>query len=140
MPIKTANEIMRRVEALNVAKISNSSIDNDTARWLDSVGEELVKKLQAVELIEGRASGTLDDFVGDYIKSRTDAKRSTILGMERTRVYLTGSFRPGTPLNSITPGDCDRFHIWLKAKYAEATVSRSMKRARQFFIAPSESV
>jgi integrase len=133
--MKVANEIRIRVEAINSALIAGTSRDRETDAWLAKIGDDLAKKLQAVGLYEGRASGTLDDFIGEYIKSRTDAKPRSIMSMERTRVYLTQFFPPSQSLKSITPGDCDRFFIWLKGKYAEATASRHLRRARQFFTA-----
>lgn len=139
VPKKSANEIKLRVEALNVAKISNTSPDADTARWAASIGDDLAEKLRAVGLIEGRASGTLDDFIGGFIKSRTDLKPNTVKTMEQTRQYLNDFFKPDSPLRSITPGDCDRFLIFMKGKYAEATAARNLKRARQFFQAAKRS-
>lgn len=133
---KTANEIKLRVEAINIASILQVSLDADTARWLASIGDELAGKLQAVGLIEGRANGTLKQFVEEYVAQRTDVKATTILVMNRSKNLIVRYFGADRPLRSITPGECDGFLIWMKKeKYAAATAGRTLKHARQFFTA-----
>ena len=42
-------------------------------------------------------------------------------------------FGADRPLNGITPADADNWAISMKQKYAEATIARTVKRARQFY-------
>src|SRR5262249_48285300 len=68
MTKRTAEEVRRRVDALNVAKICNTPPDRDTAEWLSGVTIELARKLAAAGLTGPvRMPGTLDSFIASYI-------------------------------------------------------------------------
>jgi len=137
VPLKVANEIKLKVEALNLAQSAGVPLDMDTAAWVARLGDDLADKLAAVGLTPARGRATLDDFVRGYIAGRTDAKESTRVSMGLARQRLVAFFGPDRPLRDINPGEVDRWVIDMKAnrKYAEATVSRTIKRARQFFTA-----
>src|SRR5262249_9554681 len=57
VPMKTAEEVCRRVEFLHVAKESGTAVDGDTAKWVASIGADLHAKLAAVGLVEARIGG-----------------------------------------------------------------------------------
>lgn len=135
VPMKAAQEICRRVEYLVTAQISNSAVDADTARWVGSIGDDLTKKLAKVGLVAPRSSAALATFVDAYIDGRTDIKPRTRSNMEQTRRYMVDFFGPHRSLNSITMADADAWVIAMKATYAEATVARTLKRARQLYAA-----
>lgn len=133
---KSAEAIRIKVESLNYALISMTSPDSETARWVRSLGDRLAKKLAAVGLIEVRSSGTLKEFIEEYISGRTDLKASTILVMNRSKNVIFRYFGESRPLRDITPGDCDGFPIWMKKhNYAEATAAKHLIHAKQFFTA-----
>jgi integrase len=46
---------------------------------------------------------------------------------------LTNYFGRARELRTISPGDCDEWVLWLKERYAEATVGKSLKWGKQFF-------
>jgi integrase len=133
--MKQAIDIKLKIEALNAAKIACLPIDVEIARWVADIGDDLAEKLAATGLIAKRGTARLDGFIAEYISTRTDAKPRTILNMEAARSYLVTFFGPVRAMREITPADADRFAIHLKAKYAEATAARGIKRARQFFTA-----
>jgi hypothetical protein len=58
LPIKTAEEVRRRVEYLAAARRSGVALDNETVDWLGKVGAELHSRLTAVGLVEARASAS----------------------------------------------------------------------------------
>lgn len=133
VPIKTADEIRIRVEAINSALIAGTSRDRETDAWHGKIGDELAKKLHAVGLIDSRSSGKLKAFVEEYMNGRTDLKPSSIEVMTRTLNLMVKYFGADRPLKDITPGECDGFIPWMKKhEYAEATAVRSLKHARQF--------
>jgi len=137
-PMKLAREIKVRVEALNAAKISRTSLDNEIAAWVAGIEDELANKLAAVGLIPTRTPmrvPTLGPFIREYIESRTDVKLRTRINLEQAERRLKEFFGELRSLESITPADVDRWVIAMRDRYAEATAARTIKRARQFFTA-----
>ena len=56
-----------------------------------------------------------------------------VLSEDAARRRLVEYFGKDKPLGEITEGDADDWIIWLKGKYAGATVGRTVRRAQQFF-------
>jgi integrase len=133
---RTVRQVADRIEALATARRTGTPLDRVTAEWLKHISLDLIRKLARLGLVGAvKAADTLDAFVRGYIASRTDVKPSTRLAMEQTRDRLMVFFKPDTPLREVTVGDGKRFLIHLRAKYAEATAARTLKRAHQFFSA-----
>jgi integrase len=131
---REAETIKIRVERLVSAAITSHSIDNETADWLNSIGDDLSEKLASAGLIPRRATTTLGSFIADYITSRVDLKPRTHVLLNEVRKGLVELFGPDRSLASITAGDADKFRLWLVSKgLAEATVRRRLGRAKQFF-------
>jgi integrase len=133
LPIKMAREICGRVERILAAKLANVALDLDTVNWLSGVGDELHGKLAAVGLVQPRASAKLADFLQAYIHLRTDVKQRTRNNLNMAKSRLVAFFGPDKPLQEIGLADADDWNLWLKERYALATVSRTIKMARQFF-------
>jgi len=134
MPKKLATQIKTRVEILNAANIAGQQPDEETSRWLASLDSSLRDKLVAAGLVAPRAAATLGEFCDAYIAGRTDVKPQTVAECYRpARANLAEFFGDQAELRSITPGQCDEFYIGLKDQYAQATASRRLKTARQFF-------
>jgi integrase len=130
---RDADEIRRRVELLNGAQISRCPIDNETARWVSDLGDGLATKLAALGLIQHRGTSRLKEFIDGYIAQRTDVRPNTVKNLKAAQVRLVEFFGPDKQLRDVTPGDADSWVLWLKERYADATVGRTLKRARQFF-------
>src|SRR5262245_11771474 len=90
------------------------------------------QKLQEQQDAEAKAQ-QLEVFISGYIASRTDAKPRTTTNMNLARRQLVEFFGADRPLGAVTRADAKQFAIDLRRKYAEATVARTVKRARQFF-------
>ena len=133
LPKKTAESVKLRVEDLNAAAIANVPPDRDTSMWLAGVGDDLHAKLASLGLTQLRASAVLDDFISGYIAMRTDVKPRTKLNLGACRTRLVEFFGKTKPLGAITPGDADRWLLWLKERYANGTIGRTVKRAKQLF-------
>jgi integrase len=135
MPMRTAEEVKRRVEYLAAAVSSGTAVDNDTAKWLASIGSELHARLAAVGLVQPRlqSHATLGEFLGSYIDGRLDVKGGTrtCCGLSRNR--LIAFFGADRAIQDITEGDADTWLVFLKTKYAPATVGRTVRHAQQFF-------
>ncbi|MFC1597570.1 phage integrase SAM-like domain-containing protein [Planctomycetota bacterium] len=136
IPQRAAEAIKVKVEALIGSSVSGCGWDNETARWVAEIPDNLAGKLAAVGLIPKRASAgadTLGPFLDSYIKSRNIRKSNTQRNYDRSRKNVTDFFGEERDLRDITPGDADDWRQWLISRYSDATVSREVKRARQFF-------
>jgi site-specific recombinase XerD len=136
---RTAEGVKVRMEALVVAQLTGQPVDDETARWLADRDNRMADKLARVDLIPQRkpkdatTATTLGPFLTEYIKSRVDVKRGSVLPYRQTQQSLVSYFGADKPLADISEGDADGFKLDLKAKgYAAATVSRRVKYARQF--------
>src|SRR5215813_10541180 len=49
---RVADEVKRRIEAIQAASESGVSLDRETAEWVGGIGDALAEKLAAVGLIE----------------------------------------------------------------------------------------
>ena len=105
IPKRTAEAIKLRVEALLNAKITNTTVDRDTAAWLAGIGADLADKLAGSGLLEERDSSTLGDFTASYIRGRTDLKPQTRTNLAIGRQRLIDYFGEDRPLRAITAGD-----------------------------------
>ncbi len=110
---KKAEGVKRRIEELNVAKITDSSIDRDTAQWLTQIDDTLAERLAKVGLIPKRESARLAEFVDGYIANRGDVKPATTIVYGHTRRCLVEYLGENKPLREITPGDADNWRQWL---------------------------
>jgi len=138
MSVKSAEHICRHVEELAAVAMAQGSWKNDTARWVGSLDTVLYDKLAAVGLVptrepQTRPADTLGGFLESYISKRNIKKENTARNYETTRRHLVDYFGSDRLLTSIVPGDADDWRQHLLNNYSDATVSREVKRARQFF-------
>src|SRR5262249_50564028 len=132
---RIAEEVRGKVEALNAAAVARVSWDAETAKWVAGLGAVLADKLSAVGLIPRRDCWTLrlGDFLEGYIARRTDVDPATVRNLKIGAARLTAYFGHDRELRTISAGDCDDWVLWLKERYAEATVGKSVKWGKQFF-------
>ncbi len=136
-PQRAAEAIKVKVENLVGAAVSGCGWDSETARWVAELQDTLADKLAAVGLIPKRSdeksAQTLGGFLDDYLKGRANLKPNTQRNYKVTRKQLVDYFGSKRLLAEITPGEADEWRESLLNKFAAATVSREVKRARQFF-------
>jgi integrase len=141
---RAADSIRVKVEALNVAAIAGTDPDENTARWVATIGDELRQKLVNAGLIPCAAAPdekpqesppvALGEFLEAYITGRAIKKPNTRRNYEVTRQHLLSHFEADKPLQDVTPGDADDFKEGLIRKgLSGPTVAREVKRARQYF-------
>lgn len=139
MPIKSANEIKLRIEALVAAKFSALPVDAATASWLREIGDSLQGKLAGVGLVSPRqaegaiAVPTLAAFIDGFLAGRDDLKPNTLRTFHATRVVLVKHFGGERSIDSITAGDADEWAAALRKDYSPASIATFVKRARQMF-------
>lgn len=132
---RQAEAVCLRVERLVTAKITGHSPDDETARWLAEIDDKLHSKLAKVGLIEPRQDGrsTLKGFLTEYIESRTDVKERTRNNYWQAANFLIEFFGADCRIDQITPGECDRWRVWLLERVGDNTARRHCGRGKQFF-------
>ena len=75
--MKQALAFKVKLEALIAGQYAG--IDDETARWLTALPDDIHAKLADVGLVEPRASLLLGDFLEQYIEGRHDVKPATRL-------------------------------------------------------------
>ena len=134
---RSAEGVQTKIEHLIAAAASGCGWDADTADWVGRLGDDLADKIAAVGLIPKRervASPTIKAFVEELRDSRPNLKPNTRRNYDQTIRRLTKHFGEDRTLDSINAGDADQWcDKMLTDGLAKATVSREVKRARQFF-------
>lgn len=133
---RIADEVCRRVEALNAAAVAACSPDKETAQWVAELPDKLYKRLARAGLAQAREhhrAAKLGTFLDMYIAGRKDVKAGTRTNFEITKARMVDFFGADRELRSITEGDVEDWKVHLHGKYARATVGKSLKHARQFF-------
>jgi integrase len=138
---RIADTAKRMIEALVAARITGHSLDTETAAWVANVSDTIHQRLAKAGLVPPRQEpspgmqviGRLEAFVEGYIQSRTRLKPNTLRNYRTTKRILVEHFGKDRTLGSIHKGHARDYREWLAGKYAQANVSREIKRARQFF-------
>jgi integrase len=134
--MKQADAFRAKIEAL-IGKSITGVVDDEVSRWLAGLDAEMYGRLVAVGLVTPRAATTtrLGEFLDAYIAGRPDIKPRTKWNLEICARRLVEHFGKDRLLRDIKPGDADDWCSLLRAKYANATAARNIKRAKQFFAA-----
>ena len=153
-----AEDVKNRVERMVAAMVTGLPIDAETARWTASLSGGFYDRLARVGLLAARArqeekkEWLLGDFLEQHLASRSHLKPNTRRNLASAARRLTQFFGKDRPIDKITEGDADDWKNWLltrgyknvsakksmEAEPAEkglsiATVSRDVKRAKEFF-------
>src|SRR5262249_2480204 len=130
---RVAEEVKVKVEQLAAAAASGFPLDGETAQWLARIGDDLADKLATVGLIPRRQTATVGQWVKQYQEHRADVSKGTSANYGIVADRLLAFLAADRPLHAVTVADADRRLVWLKQEYAGATVSKSVKVARQFW-------
>lgn len=130
---------MRQAEAFKV-KFENlvsgrlaGGLDDETARWLANLPDEMHARLSKLGLVKPKTSMRLGEFLEEYIAGRTDAKQSTKTSWGHVQRNLLDFFGPDRPLRDISEGSADQWRIYLTEQdLADNTVRRRTGIAKQF--------
>lgn len=131
--VKQAEGFKVRVEQLVMANMTGGGVDPETAMWLTTRDDTTYAKLADAGLVAPRASAKLGAFIDEYIKGRCDIKAGTATVLGHTRRNLIDHFGEEKPLREITPGDADKWRLYLIGLgLCSSTVGRRVKIAKQF--------
>lgn len=137
-PKKAAESILARVEHLIAGRAAGVAIDVETANWLRGLSDDLHGRIARAGLAaarEARRVTTLQSlFAAFNEEARRDIKDSTRTRQTQAQRHLLDYFGEDHDADTIDANEADawRAHL-LDADYAKATVSRTVKLARQFF-------
>lgn len=126
-----------RFEALLSGRFGG--IDDETARWVAALPDDMHAKLATLGLVTPRAQQTagglsIGELCEQYIASRDDVGTSTQTVYELTRRNLVGFFGAEKPIRDITPHDADEWRRDLARQgLAEATARKRAGVAKQIF-------
>lgn len=138
---RTSQQLARFVGNLVAARTAGTAVDRETAAWLADVPARLHSKLVRFGLASHRGGAaaaeipeTLQRFLDHYRESRPALKPNTTRNLKQTANRLVATFGATKRLDAITEGDADRFRNRMDADgLSAATISREIKRAKQFF-------
>ena len=135
---KVAEEVRTRVGVLETLKEHGGTIDKVTAAWLDSIGDVLHEKLARVALVERRQTTEVEEWtigrlLAGNLATRNDVAPRTQICHEYSKKKLLEFFGKERLLSTVHEHDADEYRRWLLSKHAQATASREVTRARQFF-------
>ncbi len=129
---KQAEAFKVRLENLITSRL-RGGMDDEVARWITGMDDELHAKLAAVGLVQPRQSSTLGNFIDRYIADRTDVKPTTATTYAQARRHLTTFFGPDKPLRDITDVDAEQWRLHLGQGLAEASIRKFSGIAKQLF-------
>lgn len=140
MKTEEATAIKLAIQDLARSKRAGKPPTDSTVQWLTELktaSPDFFGKLQKLGLIQSYATPTLGAFTQEYISSRTHVEENTTENDNQTRDKLVKFFGASKLLAEITPGDADRWRIWLamEEKLSEVTIRRHCGRAKQFITA-----
>jgi len=127
--------ILALVEELErVYRLGVPLSDSMDLRLDDIEGTWLAEKLGAQGLLQRQRTLTLKVFLDQLIAKRTDLAKSTLQKWGNVQRSLIDHFGEDKKITDITAGDAEDFKLYLENQnLAEATVSKRIRLARQFF-------
>lgn len=135
MTMKQARTFNVLLEDLAAAARAAKVVENGTADWLAGLDDTMYARLAKLGLVTPRRQGkiTLKQLLDAFFQ-HLDVKPITALGYQPTREALLQYFGVDTAVRKIQPLQADQWRAKTKADgYAEATISKRVKLARQIF-------
>lgn len=129
---RAAEGIKVKVEGLVASKITGHALDDETARWLTTLGDDLA----AVGLMPRRERATLEAFLEGYIAKRTgvDVTPATAEVWGHVKRNLVAFFGAERPLKNITAEEAEDWNRYLIGLgLAPTTIYKRLQFARMFF-------
>jgi integrase len=131
---RTAEGIKTKVEALIVAAITGSPVEDEVARWVADLDSRMAEKLAKLGLIVPRQAATVGGMLTAFLAANPHTKPATRVMWGHTGRCLREHFGADRPLRAIGRGEAEGFRQWLVGKkLAAATVARRLQLTRQIF-------
>lgn len=136
---RMAERISDHLERLALARSKNEAAEPKALAWANGTTGKLRDSLVEWGLADPVSERARSDkgrflgaFLADFVESKTDVKKTTVINYQQTERLLVEYFGAKRLLNSITAADAERWRRWLGGErgLAAATVSRHTKRAK----------
>lgn len=138
--LKDANTARGHIEKL--ANRVGNEIATSTQEWICKLPESVRVRLERLGLVEARSGSrwTVQAFVADYIKQRSDVKEQTRRKWHDVESKLNGFFR-GDTIADVTVQHAKNFrtHLQMTVGLSDNTIRRHIGITRQFFNAAVEA-
>lgn len=134
--LKNARDARDRINDLLKSNRTSGTLSLSTQDWLNRLPDSLRIRLERLGLVEARSGSrwTVEAFIADYIKRRTDVKGATRRKWKDVEGKLKGFFR-GDNIGDITVQQAKNFRVHLQSNcgLSENSIRRQIGIARQFF-------
>jgi len=129
---EAAESVKLRVEQLLTCRITGHAMSRDLALWVRDLDDVLHGKLAAVGLVEPRNTYRLGEAVASFMATKAGLKHWTLSAYRRVQIDLLAYFGEGLDVRSITAGQADAWHTWLREDrgLARATVGKYIRTVR----------
>ncbi len=132
--VKAAENLKDRIETLQSDKTSGHPIDNDTAKWVRDLPNELAGKLAVVGLIAARDATTVGGLIEAFLAANSQAKPATLVVWRIVGKDLREHFGENHPIRTIGRTEAEGFRQGLiQRKLAATTIHKRLQFTRQFF-------
>lgn len=111
-------------------------IPRKTAEWLTEIDNDLHRKIAKAGLVkprEAKLASAIGKYFDDYIARRTDVGATTINNFKQVKRYHVLHFGADRDIATITRGEMQDWHRFVKSKLSQPTVAMHVKKTRQVF-------
>jgi integrase len=132
---RAADAFRVRLERVLEARTLNQPLDRETASWVADLPDGMHNRLATFGLVTARETApvvTLGAMLDRYFQI-LNVKPATRTRMEQARRAILQHFEADCDPSTITEGDAETWKAGMQADYSPATVSRTVRYARQFF-------
>ena len=135
---KNAETARNMIERLIESKTMGSPVDQQTAKWLESIDGKLRGRLVKMGLIDASEAILLGAFLDGYVDQRIrrgSLEDCTVVSWGHTKRNLIEFFGADRRIGSITSADADEWAAWMADNevLAENTVRKRSANAKMFF-------
>ena len=132
---RDAEEIAANVDRLLTAETTGQPIDKKTAGWLDSISDDLKRRIVAADLLIVKPELTTGEIWQAYFDAETyDIKPTTKQNKKSSRRRFFDFFPADLPLSQIGPNDGAAFTADLRARnLATATIAGTVRDVKRVF-------
>lgn len=130
---KTVTELQNIIEMLVFCRDNCQPADKRVMTYLKTAPPDVIAKIEKVGLVKQEKARTLDSFITDYVKERTDWKPTTVGNFNVSKKLILKFLGSSALVEDISVDKAVAFHLALKSEYSEATVSKVIKHCKQVF-------
>ena len=143
MPKKMAESFKLKFEQLQACHRAGDSHPSSISEWLGAMSPDLRERIAKAGLIESKRLLCLEEFCAEFLASRADVARNTMVRDRQVVALLLEKFGGKKRIDSITVRDAEEWQRWLaksgnkrdsdRTTLSENTVRRRTGVASQIF-------